>query len=465
MTIILNILISIILPLILGYLILSSLCIYQLPTAFKVSIGFGLGLGILTLWMLCLDIFGITFSRAAISMPLLFISCVLFYYTSKRKKVKLKLPQVLKNNTVFVQELGLLQFIIVLILLIYIFLNVFYVYWRALTFPVYCWDEISTIAFKAKIFFYERSIPDLNLLPHQSYPLLVPLVESWIAFNLGHWNDVFIKLFFPLIFSAYIIIHYYFILLYTNQKWAIWGVALLLSSNFFIFHATIAYRDFILMYYTCSTIMLLLLWFRTKCASFLFIASLFAGFSTFTKLEGTAYLLIFLIILLIILFKDRVSRLNDKLRYFLIFSIPSFTIAISFHIYKILHNAMKDGQGHIDKTHFEVSFDKIKLIPQVLSSYIEDLFFSGNWNILWGALIISLILSIKKRQSFETHLILFSLILFFGLYACTAIFSSNFIWIAGELNITTLSRLILHFFPLAVILIIFINYSLMNDSD
>lgn len=460
-----NLATSVFVPLILGYLLVETLCKYHLPAAFKLGIGFGLGIGAVTFWMLCLDILNLSFSRWNISLPLIILSLILLVYIIKFQKFKNKPPLFSKYKSILKEEPNYFQLMIVLTLLMYIFLNVFYVYWRALIFPVYCWDEISTIAFKAKLFFYEKSIPELNLLPHQSYPLLVPLTESWIAFNLGHWHDILIKLFFPLYFSFYIIIHYYFILLHTNQKGAIWGVALLLSSNFLIFHATIAYRDLMLMYYTCSVIMLLLFWNRTRCVSFLFISSLLAGFATFTKLEGTAYFLIFLIILLVIEIKNRSFGIKDKLKNILIFTIPGFIIAITFHIYKIAHNALKDGQGHIDKTHFEISLDKIKLIPQVLSSFFENLFLSGNWNILWGALLLSLIFSLKKRQSFETYILFISLFLFFSLYACTAIFSSNFIWIAGDLNLTTLSRLILHFFPLAVILIILLNHSLLTKQD
>ncbi|MGE0269148.1 MAG: hypothetical protein AB7S78_11920 [Candidatus Omnitrophota bacterium] len=383
----------------------------------------------------------------------------------KSKKNKEK-PLLFNQETPITNQLSdFFQITIMGILITYILLNIFYVYWRALTFPVYCWDEISTIAFKAKVFFHEKSIPELNLLPHQSYPLLTPLVESWTAFNLGYWNDSLIKIIFPLIFSAYLCTHYYFLCLNTNRRWAIWGVALLLSSNFFLFHATIAYRDFILMYYTCSAIILLLFWRQTRCNSFLFLSSLFSGFATFTKLEGTAYMLIFLIIFLIIEVKNQTIKATRRIKNALIFTIPSLSLASLFHLYKIFHNAEKDGLGHIDKTHFEVSFDKASLTPQILSSFSENLFLSGNWNLLWGALLITLLLSLRRPKTFESNILLTSLFLFFGLHTCVAAFSSNFIWIAGELNTTTLSRLILHFFPLAVLAIILINFSLLKDSD
>jgi len=47
--------------------------------------------------------------------------------------------------------------------------------------------------------------------------------------------------------------------------------------------------------------------------------------------------------------------------------------------------------------------------------------------------------------------------MFLGLYMAVALFTTNYAWIAGEQSHTTLSRLILHFYPLAVWLIVLLN--------
>ncbi|MBP9854109.1 MAG: hypothetical protein KBD53_04495 [Candidatus Omnitrophica bacterium] len=455
-----NILASLLIPLLLGYLTFSAVYRHPLPIAFKLAVSFGLGFGLLTFSMLCLDILHIPFSRASISLPLLFLSFFLFLIIlSMDKKIKKEKNIFFKVET-SAQNLNILTKMILTALVIYILFNIFFVFLRTWSIPVSTWDALATIAFKAKIFFYEQSIPDLNLLPHRSYPLLVSLAESWIAFNLGFWDDTLIQIIFPLAFLSYLCIHYYFLKFFTDGKWALGGVALLLSSNFFLYHATLSYRDFFLMYYACSTILLLLFWHHTRHTSFLFLASLFMAFASFTKLEGTAFILIFLTVFFILM--SRMSS-TSRLKHFSIFVIPTFIISGTFYAYKIYYHSIKDGEGIGDKTNFQFMFSKILLIPEVLVSYRDNLLFTGNWNLLWGALIFSLLLSVKIKKSFETNILLWSIFLFFGLYTCTAIFSSNFIWIAGEQNSAGLSRLILHFFPLCVLSIVLINFSLFNS--
>ena len=349
-------------------------------------------------------------------------------------------------------------FVFIAILLLYLAQNIFYVLWRSMTIPISTWDSVSTVAFKAKIFFFEKSPPFLGSLPHKTYPLFTPFLETWVVFNLGHWDDLLIKIIFPCAFLSYLTIHYKFLCHFTNRTWALLGCTILVSSNFFIYHATISYRDFLLMYFNCITIMLLLLWNNNKESPVLVLSALFAGFATFTKLEGTAFLLIYLILFSIINFSSRAFSLKEKLVNTARFTIPSFGILSAFHIYKIWHNVLKEGSGIVDKTRLDFTWDKLGLIPEIFVNVSNNLLLTGNWNIIWFLAVLSLIHLKKKWKNAEVKLVLLSLVLFFGLYTSMAVFTINYVWIAGTKSFTTLSRLILHFFPLSVLLIILLNY-------
>ena len=259
--------------------------------------------------------------------------------------------------------------------------------------------------------------------------------------------------------------HYNFLKYHTKPSWALLGCAILLSSNLFLWHSHISYRDFTLMFFNCSTIILILIYNQIKESKILLLAGLFAGFASFTKLEGTAFLIIYFILLTIIFIKEKIPLIT-KFTKSLYFSIPSITIAGSYHIYKIINKATIDGTGANDKTKIDFNLDKLKSIPEILSSFTEELLISGNWGVVWGACLISLIFllnkSVKKNET--TIYILISILLFIGLYSSISLLTANYDWISGHLRSAGLPRLCLHFFPLSSLFLIIINYNIFNNK-
>lgn len=456
-------------PLSAGYtLIMFLFRNYALPLTLRISLAYGLGLGLLTLWMMILGALQWPFHLQTIGIPLLFLAAavVIFLMTKGTKKTPQPSPfQKRAQNTPRPAPVAIVQLAFCLILWIYILHNVFYVLWRSLNIPVATWDAIATVAFKAKIFYFEQSLPALTLLPHGTYPLLTPFAQTWIALNLGEWSDQWIKIIFPAAFLSYLVIHYQFLALNTSRTWALLGCAILLSSNLFTYHATIAYRDFFLMYYNCGAVILLLFWSRTQQSAFIILASFFAGLAAFTKLEGTAFLAIYLLLFLIINLSRKSFNRRQKLTDTVKFLVPSFGIGMGFQAYKILNNVLKEGPGIIDKTGFDFSLEKLRLIPEMIQAFSNDLFFSGNWSMVWLLALLSLLHLPQKNKNREAGLILAALFLFFSLYTAVALLTVNYTWIAGELKSTTLSRLILHFYPLSVLLIILLNHGKMSLNE
>lgn len=447
--------ISLALPFVTGYTFLNFLFRKnRLNLAVSLSLSYGLGLGILTQWMFLLGILGIKYNVQIIGAPLLIFSIFLVPFVFKRGK---------KNyvSTVTMSSIKTLDKVFCVLLGAYIVYYIFYVFWRALNIPIYSWDAIASIAFKAKVFFFEKTIPNLKNFPsvsHPSYPIHVPLIQTWIALNLGVWNEQLIKIIFPIAFLSFIIIHNNFLTYYTNKKWALFGTVLLISSNLLILHATISYRDLFLLYYNCTTIILLLLWNSKKDDAFLILAALYAGFATFTKLEGTAYLVIYTALFFLILLYQKISPFRKNLNKFLKFTIPGFSICFFYHFYKILTKVPTE------KLRFNFTWASLSRIPIILEKFAEDIFLSGNWNIIWFLLVLSLVVNFTKfRKKIEVKLLFLTLAMFFGLYFLNCLLTENFIWILGISKVPGLSRLILHFFPLATMLIILLNYP--NESN
>ncbi len=451
-----NVFISIFIPTTLGYIILSILINKKINSLMKISLSYGLGMGVLAIWMLFIAIIGLRFNIITIKMPLILLILSLSLRLFIRRKYCRPSTKNLPATTLFsisnvkyYVSTHITKTILYTILLCYIAHNIFFVFWQATNIPIYTWDALATIAFKAKIFFFEGKLPNLNLLPHKTYPLLVPFLETWVAINLGHWDDQLIKIIFPYAFISFLGIFYSFLKIYTNRLWALIGSSILLSSNLFVYHATISYRDFFLMYYNCSTIILLLLWDKTKSPSILLLSSLFAGFATFTKLEGTAFLPILLLFFLLIILRQNYP-IKKKIKQIIIFTIPATSICLSYHIYKITHNVIKS-----DKTVFDFTLSKLLLFPHIIIVFLRNMFLSSNWSIVWIVFFISLLRLKENIYNKKTALsIIFVILLFFTEYALVALFTANYVWIAGDLNMMGLSRLLLHFYPLSVLTII-----------
>ena len=111
-----------------------------------------------------------------------------------------------------------------------------------------------------------------------------------------------------------------------------------------------------------------------------------------------------------------------------------------------------------DKGNVEIGLASFGRIPLIVKAFWEDIFFTGCWNIIWFLLAVSILANLKRIKTRpEARFILAALLLFFGAYFLIGMFTGSFRYIGGSGTSTTLSRLILHFFPLATMLIALLN--------
>ncbi len=447
--IILGLFLAVGIPLGLGYSVVIVLFQKRpLGILFSLALAYGLGMGLLTQWMLILGALKIPLGVATIGLPLISLTIGLsIAITVLGKNIK---PLTLSRSNVTEQKWDVLS----IILALYVLYCVVYIFWRSLSIPIADWDAIATIAFKAKVFFDERSLAHLKTLPYDSYPLHVSFLETWIAMNLSHWDDQLIKVIFPLTFLSYLSIQYYFLRIFVNRRWALLGNILLVGSNFFMYHATIGYRDFTLMYYNCVTIILLTLWNCQKEDAYLVMAGLFSGFTTFSKMEGMIYLLLHVIILIFILVKINPYSFLNSLRKLCKFGIPSFGIYFIYFFYKFFTKAHLVKQG----TEISLSWDNLNRIPTIIYKFLENLFLTGNWNLIWVLFLLSIINPHKVKQRAAITIPLFTLAIFGVSFFLFFLLTPYFEWISvpGKED-ALLSRIILHCFPLSTILIILLN--------
>ena len=425
------------------------------PFPLILSLAFGLGMGLTSQVMLLLDFAGINFSILSITSVLFLLSIPM---ALKKTQLYFSSTQPPEENTEKKQSPGGISSLnhpekaLIAAGCIYIIYITLYVFWNSLQVPISYWDAMMYIAYKAKLIFFDRSLSFLGNTPHPSYPVQVSLMESWTALAIGSWHEIYVKFIFPVCFLCFNTTVYYFLRAYTGIKWAVLGVIFTLSSAFFVFHATIAYTDFFCMYYTSTAIMLFIHWYSLKRTNLLVLASLFMGFSTFTKTEGSIYLVILTILFLGIFILERKKLLN-KLKILTGFFIPAYSIFFGFMLYKLVK-----GIPLTERNTFAFGPESLSRISHILESFNKELFFSYNWNIIWFFLIITLITNHKKViKVMEIRLLLCTVTLFLMSWFLLGIFGENYTYIAGELSSQVRSRLFLHFYPLAPLLLTLLN--------
>ena len=259
------------------------------------------------------------------------------------EKIALLLSFLILNNYLFLslnfsQLLIKINFIIfLLIVLIFYFQNflqntylkIFFllIIFISLGAPASEWDPRSIWLFHAKRIFYDNSIFSVadNYAPfsHNEYPTLVPAFASSLAVLVGHWNEVFPKLSFSLMFLPPLIFTYVFL---KNTKYLIFISIVFFTIGKFLFNG---WADgLVAIYFGLSAFLMYLLFiidtnfFKNRLLFYLLAFCFFVSL-TLIKNEGIALLFIlFTATFLIKLYKGELRKVISKLAYLSISFLP-----------------------------------------------------------------------------------------------------------------------------------------------
>ena len=445
----LNIFGALFIPWALGFMALSFLFDRdELTMAARVALAFVVGTGMLTFIMLFWSLSGGDFSGIGLRLFISGLTVVLALVLLRRKHMggqgKISPGYGPLDNCPGVNGAGRMFWWELLDIFIVIFLafHCVYIFWRAFHIPVYGFDPLKINALNAKVFYFQNNIVFPADPVYRGYPLHVSLLHTWLAINIGQWHDQAVKIFAPFYFVSYLVIQYEFMKFLTTARQALWSVGLLLTSNLFVLHASLAYMDFPLMVYSCMTVIMLLLWHVEKEARFLYLAAILAGIGAFIKREGTAYIVVYGILLGLMLMHDKLST-RDRLKAGAKFLLPCLLIALIFPVFKFVHQA--DSQGVL----FDLSWRNLGRVPVIAGQFFWNFFLSGNWNLTWALLVLICLLPATRKPHPIFKWLMTGISLFTGLLFLLFLLTNAFFWIAER--DTTLSRLILHFFPLATI--------------
>lgn len=427
----------------------------RLPFLLKAALGFGLGTGCLSWIMLILGIVNSSYSFRSIA-TILFALGVFFlmvhFYQQRPKGSPNRLgvfnEQIFHGGEDNLDYLGRLAFVFILGRLAYSFV------WT-LKIPLYSWDSFSTIFFNAKIIFFDRSIENLSGFAHPEYPLYTQFLTSWLAMGLGEFADQWLKVIFPLASVGIVIILYYFLCHFVEKNYALLGCAIMLFSEKYIYHSSVAYNEIILLYYHSVTILLLLLWYHKKDFGYFVLSALFAGITASVKMEGLYYFSITLCVCGILLSVSKEIALVKKFLLGFLFSLPVTFTSLAYACLR-----WRQGINYFadSRTHFVLSFSQLQRIPLLIEKLFRCCFVDSEVNLIWILFVVLFFFVHRNRKNMEVRALLFVLLLHFGLISVLGLFSGSGIYIVGPRFGAVLPRLTLHFFVFVPTLIILLYF-------
>ena len=262
---------------------------------------------------------------------------------SYHEKIALILSFLILNNYLFLsldfpQLLIKINYItfLVIVLIFYFqnflenpFLKIFFLFiiFVSLGTPTFEWDPRSIWLFHAKRIFFDQSIfsiaDNYAAFSHNEYPSLAPAFASSLAVLVGHWNEVFPKLSFTLMFLPPLILTYSFL---KDTQYLIFLSIVFFIIGKFLFNG---WADgLVAIYFGSSTFLMYLIFFvdtNFYKNRLLFYLLAFCFFVTLTliKNEGIAMLFIlFTATFLIKLYKGLLGKDISKLIFLSISFLP-----------------------------------------------------------------------------------------------------------------------------------------------
>jgi len=407
-----------------GFLIIRFLKIAKilsLPLCLALSIGLGLGTCAVILFLF-LCFYGQFHQGFVISLNLLLLLVLsifhIFYPPKQISEISYAPPHL--TNPV--------RFYIIAISLWVIFLSMIAI--LAQQYPYGGWDAWGLYNMKAKFIiygemFWKRLATELHWHTQPSYPILLPLINSWI-FSVFQTNLIRVASTTAIVFCAGTgFLMYAGLSRFIRKELALLGSILLMSNHWWIFWSTTQYADILLGYFLLANIILLALLFKEKNTNLSFFTGIFLGLMTFAKNEGIVILLLLFSLSSIHLLLDKTLSRRQAIQLIgrllggaIIGSIGTliFKLTMAPTTREVLFNPF---------TH-ELKYFNLEGISLTTKFYCVQ-FLSQDWNFIWIALGVIGVLQFpkffqKECKVFAIFYLLYAIILLY-VYISTAHFS------------------------------------------
>jgi hypothetical protein len=228
-----------------------------------------------------------------------------------------------------------------------IIINFGAVLFLAILFPIRFWDAVSCWSLKGKAFFLDGIINDFYILhdygfSHPSYPLYLPLMQTWLLSWMREVNENLVKAIFPLFYSSLLFTLYYLFRQRLGKLVSILFVFIISFLPVIADHGYIEYTNLLF-----SVILLLAVYFLYLAiaingkTSYLILSAVFFAILALTRSEGIIYVIIFILLSLFFFtrrltggysLKKNLLNLLMPLAVFIIFLIPWYLLKLRLGI-------------------------------------------------------------------------------------------------------------------------------------
>jgi 4-amino-4-deoxy-L-arabinose transferase-like glycosyltransferase len=413
--------------------------------------GFGIGTGLITFELFLLGLSGIKFSAMLVSMiqivSMVALGAIMVQFGSARNPLPVRVPEMGQWNR---RDIRGGMSVLMVLLAAWIMLKLAFVLSEGLLRPVNDWDSWAIWSSGAKFFFYERGLAlnsssehffGAGYRPFLSYPLLVSLMQTWIALCIGGMHEVFVKLGSILYYTGIIGLLFSSVRRESSTLPALLAALLIASVPLLTYHALTAYADLPLSYYVLAAAICLRRFMQTETettggapSGYLVLTGIFAAFCVWTKGEGLFYAVAITAVLLSYLL-SRKLELRGMLRAFGLYAAPLATVCIPWFVFLTV-NRIPLGRGET----FFATGPHWEVLPVIA----DQAFLSSNFNIIFP--VFSGLLLFGMRDVLRTDLRYLVVMIFVVMAEFLFIYitTENYQWV---MSFTSVDRNILTFVP------------------
>ncbi|MCJ7665126.1 MAG: glycosyltransferase family 39 protein [Actinobacteria bacterium] len=349
--------------------------------------------------------------------------------------------------------------ILFVVLTVFVVANFLLIVFFTVLFPIKFWDAIACWSLKGKAFFIDGIINNFftehsYTFSHFSYPLYLPLIQTWILSWMGQSNENILKLIFPLFYSSLIFTLYYLFRQRARKLLSVFLVFIVSVLPVIVDHGYIEYTNLLF-----SVVLLLavyffyIAWTMKGKTSFLILSALFFSILAMTRSEGILYVLLFIIINLFFFISESIRNKPDAknimnfllpLIVFILFLGPWYLLKLKLG----LPFLSTEWHGFINSSYGYINISGIREAARAISSQMllsiydsTRAVFSSFYGPVWFMLLIAMLFSLKTH--FNKFSWIFFVFLSFG-------FISIFVSIASVSDFaSSTERYVLHLFPTA----------------
>ncbi len=426
----------------------------MLQSVERLALGYGVGSGLLAWEMLVFQAFGFSFAVTGLLAPLLGASALAFLIARRRQ------PRERSSEVHFVFAREPFQWL-EWFLIAAIVVEMSGAFFHSWLLPMEAYDAVSNWGLKAKAIFLAGSIPERFLrnpnyeVFHPDYPLLVPLLESYVYRFVGDFREASAKVLFPLFLAGCVVVLFAALRRagQTRRSCLLFSF-LLVSVPYFSEQATNGYADVVVSFYFGAGSLYLYLWQTTGRGLFLALSALLTGCAALTKNEGLVLCGIHFLWLAAVLLSRSGIVLRRKLVSFGTYSCILAAVLMPWYLFKD-SLGLRNDVINSEAITASLSWNRLSRVGPILYHLQTQVFGPKNWNLVW--VLLGAAVGLRRKVLLRSPAVFvlgatgLTLAVYMSVYLITPYTIPPFD-VTWHLK-TSASRLLLHVLPHGVFLI------------